>query len=70
LVLLIFLKGMAMKFRDLFHVLRHPERESRCHELTDQEREEAARRVELLLAQRLKPSNIAEIPSKSSDQTL
>jgi len=30
-----------MKFRDLFHAFRHPERESRCHELTDGEREEA-----------------------------
>ena len=55
-----------MKFRDLFHAFRHPERESRCHELTDGEREEAARRVEELLAQRLRPSDLGELPPRDA----
>jgi len=47
-----------MKLRDLFHVFRHPERESRCYELSDEEREAAARRIDELLAKRLKPSDL------------
>lgn len=47
-----------MKLRDLFHAFRHPERESRCHELTDEEREAAAKRVEELLAKRLKAADL------------
>jgi len=39
-----------MKFRDLFHVFRHPEREAPCHELTDEEREAAVKRVDAMLA--------------------
>lgn len=38
-----------MKLRDLFKAFRHPEHESRCHELTDQERLDAAKRVDELL---------------------
>ncbi len=38
-----------MKFRDLFNVFRHPERESPCHELTDEEREAAVKRVDAML---------------------
>jgi len=53
-----------MKLRDLFQAFRHPERESRCHELTDEEREAAAMRVEELLAKRLKASDL-QIDSKA-----
>ena len=45
-----------MKIRDLFHAFRHPERESRCHELHDHDREALAKRVEQLLETRLKVS--------------
>ena len=38
-----------MKLRDLFKAFRHHEHESRCHELTDQERLEAIKRVDELL---------------------
>ena len=38
-----------MKLRDLFKAFRHHEHESRCHELTDQERLEAVKRVDELL---------------------
>ena len=38
-----------MKLRDLFKAFRHPEHESRCHELTDPERLEAVKRVDELL---------------------
>lgn len=34
-----------MKLLDLFKAFRHHEHESRCHELTDQERLEAVKRV-------------------------
>ena len=47
-----------MKIRDLFHAFRHPERESRCHELHDHDREALAKRVEALLASRLKASDL------------
>jgi len=47
-----------MKLRDLFHAFRHPERESSCHELHDHDREALAKRVEELLATRLKASNL------------
>ena len=47
-----------MKLRDLFHAFRHPERESRCHELHDHDREALAKRVEELLATRLKASDL------------
>lgn len=47
-----------MKLRELFHAFRHPERESRCHELNDAEREAAAARVEAMLARTLKPSDL------------
>nr|NDG08079.1 hypothetical protein [Oxalobacteraceae bacterium] len=47
-----------MNFRELFHAFRHPERESRCHELTDEERQEAVRRVEKLLAERLTAADL------------
>ena len=38
-----------MKLRDLFKAFRHHEHESRCHELTDQERLEAVKHVDELL---------------------
>ena len=38
-----------MKLRDLFKAFRHHEHESRCHELTEQERMEAVKRVDELL---------------------
>ena len=38
-----------MKLRDLFKAFRHHEHESRCHELTDQERLDAVKRVDKLL---------------------
>ncbi len=38
-----------MKLRDLFKAFRHHEHESRCHELTDQERLDAVKRVDELL---------------------
>lgn len=38
-----------MKLRDLFKAFRHHEHESRCHELTDQERMNAVKRVDELL---------------------
>ena len=38
-----------MKLRDLFKAFRHHEHESRCHELTDQERMDAVKRVDELL---------------------
>ena len=47
-----------MKIRDLFHAFRHPERESRCHELHDHDREALAKRVEELLATRLKAGDL------------
>ena len=42
-----------MKLRNLSQIFRHPEHESRCHELTDQQREEALRRVDELLSKSL-----------------
>ena len=47
------LGSLEMKLRDLFHAFRHPERESRCHEIDDGDREAMAQRVEALLATRL-----------------
>jgi hypothetical protein len=47
------LGSLEMKRRDLFHAFRHPERESRCHEIDDGDREAMAQRVEALLATRL-----------------
>ena len=38
-----------MKLRDLFKTFRHHEHESLCHELTDQERMDAVKRVDELL---------------------
>jgi len=38
-----------MKLRDLFKAFRHHEHESRCHELTDQERLDAVKHVDELL---------------------
>ena len=38
-----------MKLRDLLKAFRHHEHESRCHELTYQERLEAVKRVDELL---------------------
>ena len=38
-----------MKLRDLFKAFRQHEHESRCHELTEQERLEAVKRVDELL---------------------
>jgi len=38
-----------MKLRDLFKAFRHHDYESRCHELTDQERLDAVKRVDELL---------------------
>ena len=38
-----------MKLRELFKAFRHHEHESRCHELTDQERLEAVKLVDELL---------------------
>ena len=38
-----------MKLRDLFKAFRHHDHESRCHELTDQERLDAVKRVDELL---------------------
>jgi hypothetical protein len=49
-----------MKIRELFHAFRHPERESRCHELNDAEREAAAARVEEILARTLKASDLRD----------
>ena len=44
--------------RDLFKAFRHPEYESRCHELTDQERLNAVKRVdELLLSKSITASS-------------
>jgi hypothetical protein len=51
-----------MKLRDLFHAFRHPERESRCHELHDHDREALAKRVEELLATCLKPNDLLATP--------
>ena len=42
-----------MKLRSLFQTFRHPEHESCCHEFTDQQREEALRRVDELLSKSL-----------------
>ena len=50
-----------MKLRDLFKAFRHHEHESRCHELTDQERLEAVKRVdELLLSNSITASSGAD----------
>ncbi len=38
-----------MKLRELFKAFRHHDHESRCHELTDQERLDAVKRVDELL---------------------
>ena len=38
-----------MKLRDLLKAFRHHEHESRCHELTDQERLDAVKHVDELL---------------------
>ena len=38
-----------MKLRELFKAFRHHDHESRCHELTEQERMEAVKRVDELL---------------------
>ncbi len=53
-----------MKLRDLFKAFRHHEHESRCHELTDQERLDAVKRVDELLQSK---SIIASTVSKPKD---
>ncbi len=53
-----------MKLRDLFKAFRHHEHESRCHELTDQERLDAVKRVDELL---LSKSITASTGSKPKD---
>jgi hypothetical protein len=47
------METISMKLRNLFQTFRHPEHESCCHELTDQQREEALRRVDELLSKSL-----------------
>ena len=47
-----------MKLRDLLKAFRHHEHESRCHELTDQERLDAVKHVdELLLSKSITASS-------------
>ena len=58
-----------MKLRDLFHAFRHPERESRCHELNDEEREAAALRVEEMLARRLTAADLRPAGQAFGDST-
>ena len=53
-----------MKLRDLFKAFRHHEHESRCHELTEQERLEAVKRVDELLQSK---SITASTESKPKD---
>ena len=51
-----------MKLRDLFKAFRHHEHESRCHELTDQERMDAVKRVdELLLSKSITGSSGSDL---------
>jgi hypothetical protein len=47
------MEAIPVKLRNLFQTFRHPEHESCCHELTDQQREEALRRVDELLSKSL-----------------
>lgn len=50
-----------MKLRDLFKAFRHHEHESRCHELTDQERLDAVKRVDELCNQNQSPQALSQI---------
>ncbi len=52
-----------MKLRDLFKAFRHPEHESRCHELTDQERLDAVKRVDELLQSKSITATIESDPA-------
>jgi len=54
-----------MKLRNLFQTFRHPEHESSCHELTDQQREEALHRVDELLSKSL---NLARQKNQSEQK--
>jgi hypothetical protein len=50
-----------MKLRDLLKAFRHHEHESRCHELTDQERLDAVKHVdELLLSKSITASSVSD----------
>jgi len=42
-----------MKLQNLSQIFRHPEHESRCHELTYKQREVSLRRVDKLLSKSL-----------------
>ncbi len=55
-----------MKLRDLFKAFRHPEHESRCHELTDQERLDAVKRVDELLQSKLITASTGTKPKDNS----
>lgn len=55
-----------MKLRDPFKVFRHPEHESRCHELTDQERLTAVKRVDELLQSKLITASTGTKPKDNS----
>ena len=58
-----------MKLRDLLKAFRHPEHESRCHELTDQERLDAVKRVdELLLSKSITGSSGSDATDKTSSE--
>lgn len=56
-----------MKLRNLFQAFRHPEHESRCHELTDQEREEGSRRVDDLLSKSLNSQSQKNKPEQTKE---
>jgi hypothetical protein len=59
-----------MKLRDLFKAFRHHEHESRCHELTDQERLDAVKHVDELLLSKSITGNSGSNPvvNKSSSE--
>mgnify|MGYP006193665037 CR=1 FL=1 len=56
-----------MKLRELFKAFRHHEHESRCHELTDQERLDAVKRVDELMQSK---SITASTGTKPEDNNL
>jgi len=52
-----------MKLRDLLKAFRHHEHESRCHELTDQERLDAVKRVDELLLSKSITASTGSVPA-------
>ena len=56
-----------MKLRDLFKAFRHHEHESRCHELTDQERLDAVKHVDELLLSKSITESSGSKPKDNND---